>query len=296
MNRLRESNKPTKKEGNYFWTEINENVKTTEYAIKGAVPSLAEQIQRDLKNGNRSIHHPNLDYPFDEVTYCSIGNPHQFNQKPLTFPREVLSCVVCPDLIENDTINVDARKRAKLILDEIGSAGSYSPSLGIYSIRQNVAKFIANEDHVPQPSVDDIILCEGASQGVNVLFNTLIGDKNDSVMIPVPLYPLFSAVINLNGGSVTPYYMDEENGWQLNTDKMETALEEAEKQGKNVKALVIINPGNPTGSILSAESIEKIIEFAVKNRLPLICDEVYRENIYTKEFVSFRSVLETMSP
>jgi len=63
-----------------------------------------------------------------------------------------------------------------------------------------------------------------------------------------------------------------------------------------VKALVIINPGNPTGSILSAESIEKIIEFAVKNRLPLICDEVYRENIYTKEFVSFRSVLETMSP
>ena len=44
MNRLRESNKPTKKEGNYFWTEINENVKTTEYAIKGAVPSLAEQI------------------------------------------------------------------------------------------------------------------------------------------------------------------------------------------------------------------------------------------------------------
>jgi len=48
-------------------------------------------------------------------------------------------------------------------------------------------------------------------------------------MIPVPLYPLFSAVINLNGGSVTPYYMDEENGWQLNTDKMETALEEAEK-------------------------------------------------------------------
>ena len=91
--------------------------------------------------------------------------------------------------------------------------------------------------------------------------------------------------------------MDEDNGWQLSVEKMERALEEAEKEGKNVKALVIINPGNPTGSILSAESIEKVIEFAVKNRLPLIADEVYRENIYTqeKQFVTFRSVLETMS-
>lgn len=63
-----------------------------------------------------------------------------------------------------------------------------------------------------------------------------------------------------------------------------------------MKALVIINPGNPTGSILSAESIKNVIEFAVKNRMPLIADEVYRENAYQKEFVSFRSVLETMSP
>ena len=160
--------------------------------------------------------------------------------------------MVCPDLIENESVNVDARKRARKILDEIGSAGSYSPSLGIHSIRENVAKFIAREDNVPQPSVDDIFLCEGASQGVHVLFNTLIGNKDDSVMIPVPLYPLFSAAINLNGGSITPYYMDEDNGWQLSVEKMEKALDESEKEGKNVKALVIINPGNPTGSILSA--------------------------------------------
>ena len=201
--------------------------------------------------------------------------------------------MVCPDLIENESVNVDARKRARKILEEIGSAGSYSPSLGIHSIRENVAKFIAREDNVPQPSVDDIFLCEGASQGVHVLFNTLIGNKEDSVMIPVPLYPLFSAAINLNGGSITPYYMDEDNGWQLSVEKMEKALDESEKEGKNVKALVIINPGNPTGSILSAESIEKVIEFAVKNRLVLIADEVYRENIYNegKQFVSFRSVL-----
>jgi len=58
-----------------------------------------------------------------------------------------------------------------------------------------------------------------------VLFNTLIANKDDSVMIPVPLYPLFSAAINLNGGSITPYYMDEDNGWQLSVEKMEKALD-----------------------------------------------------------------------
>ena len=133
--------------------------------------------------------------------------------------------MTCPELIENESVNVDARKRARKILEEIGSAGSYSPSLGIHSIRENVAKFISREDNVPQPSVDDIFLCEGASQGVHVLFNTLIANKDDSVMIPVPLYPLFSAAINLNGGSITPYYMDEDNGWQLSVEKMEKALD-----------------------------------------------------------------------
>ena len=64
-----------------------------------------------------------------------------------------------------------------------------------------------------------------------------------------------------------------------------------------MKAIVIINPGNPTGAILSSETIQKIIEFSVKRRLVVIADEVYRQNIYKEgaKFVSFRKVLETMS-
>ena len=78
-------------------------------------------------------------------------------------------------------------------------------------------------------------------------------------MIPIPQYPLYTAAIALYGGSPAPYYMDEASGWQLNIEEMERSLEESKKQGKNVKCLVIINPGNPTGSILSRQTIEKVL-------------------------------------
>ena len=78
-------------------------------------------------------------------------------------------------------------------------------------------------------------------------------------MIPIPQYPLYTAAIALYGGSAAPYYMDEGSGWQLNIEEMERSLEESKKQGKNVKCLVIINPGNPTGSILSRQTIEKVL-------------------------------------
>ncbi len=73
-------------------------------------------------------------------------------------------------------------------------------------------------------------------------------------------------------------------------------MKKARSEGKNVKSIVIINPGNPTGAIFSEETIRKIIEFSVKNRLVLIADEVYRQNIYKKgaKFISFRKVLETL--
>jgi aspartate/methionine/tyrosine aminotransferase len=61
---------------------------------------------------------------------------------------------------------------------------------------------------VPQPSIEDIILTEGASQGVHLIFSTLILGKDDAIMIPIPQYPLYTACISLYGGSVSPYYLD----------------------------------------------------------------------------------------
>lgn len=89
------------------------------------------------------------------------------------------------------------------------SAGSYTHSMGAPVIRHSVAKFIEKKDKVPRPSIDDISLTEGASQGVHLLFRMLICNKNDGIMIPIPQYPLYSGAIALNGGTVVPYYLDE---------------------------------------------------------------------------------------
>ena len=140
------------------------------------------------------------------------------------------------------------------------------------SVRENVAKFINKNDNVPLPNVDNIILTEGASQGVHLILSTMITNQDDAILIPIPQYPLYTAAISLNGGTAAPYYMDESSGWQLNFSELERSIEDAKKKGKICKSLVVINPGNPTGSILSEDTIKKILEFSVKNRLVVIAD------------------------
>lgn len=112
-------------------------------------------------------------------------------------------------------MNKDARERAQRILKEIISAGSYTHSLGIPFVRESVCKFIALVDSVPLPTIDEIFLTEGASQGVHLLLNSIIVDKDDAIMIPIPQYPLYTASISLSGGVPAPYYLNESRGWQL---------------------------------------------------------------------------------
>lgn len=82
----------------------------------------------------------------------------------------------------------------------------------------------------------------------------------------------------------------------MDIEELENSVKKARSEGKNVKSIVVINPGNPTGAIFSEETIQKIIEFSVRNKLVLIADEVYRQNIYKEgaKFVSFRRVLEKL--
>lgn len=135
------------------------------------------------------------------------------------------------------------------------------------------------------------MLTEGASQGVHLLFNTLIFNKTDAILIPIPQYPLYSAGISLYGGAAAPYYMDEASGWQFDLKELEKSLEASKQRGETVKALVVINPGNPTGSILSKETIKQVIEFSVKNRLVLIADEVLPSIFRSTERISTKREL-----
>ena len=146
---------------------------------------------------------------------------------------------------------------------------------------------------MPLPDIENIILTEGASQGVHLLLSTMIMDKDDAILIPIPQYPLYSAAIALYGGTAAPYYMNEETGWQLDFAELERSIEDARKKGKKCKALVVINPGNPTGSILNEETIKKVLEFSVKNKVVVIADEVLINSLRSTEKTSTKKELDS---
>ena len=99
-------------------------------------------------------------------------------------------------------------------------------------------------------------------------------------MIPIPQYPIYSATIDQYGGQKVGYYLDEQNAWGMNMEELERSLADAKARGINVNSFVLINPGNPTGQVLTKEAIQDIVKFCSKHNLVLLADEVYQENVY----------------
>ena len=115
------------------------------------------------------------------------------------------------------------------------------------------------------------------------------------VMIPIPQYPLYSAQLDLIGGHKVGYYLNEETIWGMKIEELERSLADAKAKGINVVAFVLINPGNPTGQVLSSQEVKDIVAFCVKHDLVLLADEVYQENVYREEdefFSCRRAALE----
>ena len=113
-------------------------------------------------------------------------------------------------------------------------------------------------------------------------------------MIPIPQYPLYSASLAEYTMEQVGYYLDEKRNWALDIEELERAIQEGRRRC-DVRAIVIINPGNPTGQVLTRENIEAVIKFAYKENLFILADEVYQHNIYDEnsKFFSFKRVSET---
>jgi aspartate/methionine/tyrosine aminotransferase len=122
----------------------------------------------------------------------------------------------------------------------------------------------------------------------------LISDERDGIMIPIPQYPLYSATITLYGGAIVPYHLVESAEWKLPRDVLEASFEAARAKGVRPRAVCVINPGNPTGSVLDEKNVEMVLEFARARGLSVLADEVYQDNVWLQgdRFVSFASVLE----
>ncbi len=114
-------------------------------------------------------------------------------------------------------------------------------------------------------------------------------------MIPIPQYPLYSASLAEYNMAQIGYYLNEESNWSLDVSELERSIAEAKKTC-NPRAIVIINPGNPTGNVLSRANIESVIKFAAKEKLFVFADEVYQDNVYADgcAFHSFKKVMSEM--
>ncbi|XP_057454991.1 alanine aminotransferase 2-like [Lotus japonicus] len=273
---------------------INPKIVECEYAVRGEVVTLAQNLQKELQTNPGS-------HPFDEILYCNIGNPQSLGQQPITFFREVLALSDYPALLDKSEtqglFSSDSIERAWQILDQIPgrATGAYSHSQGITGLRETIAAGIQERDGFPcDPS--DIFLTDGASPAVHLMMQLLIRSEQDGILCPIPQYPLYSASITLHGGSLVPYYLDEATGWGLEISELKKQLEDAKSKGISVRALVVINPGNPTGQVLSEENQRAIVEFCKKEGLVLLADEVYQQNIYVpdKQFHSFKKVSRSM--
>jgi alanine transaminase len=99
-------------------------------------------------------------------------------------------------------------------------------------------------------------------------------------MLPCPQYPIYSATLDLLEGKKVGYFLDEEKNWDLNMEELERSLLAAQTDGINVVSFVLINPGNPTGSVLSKKGVQDVVKFCVKHKLVLLSDEVYQDNVY----------------
>ena len=114
------------------------------------------------------------------------------------------------------------------------------------------------------------------------------------ILVPIPQYPLYTASLAVLNSTVVPYYLDESQGWGTDLKAIQDAHKKATAEGIDVRGIVVINPGNPTGASLSEESIRSVIDFATQENLVLMADEVYQTNVFIGKFHSFKSILRKL--
>jgi alanine-synthesizing transaminase len=147
-------------------------------------------------------------------------------------------------------------------------AHGYSDSRGIIAARRAVVYRYEEDPTFPSFGPDDVYLGNGVSELITMVMQALL-DEGDEVLIPAPDYPLWTAMTSLGGGTPVHYLADEQNGWQPDLEDIRA------KVTPRTKAIVVINPNNPTGAVYSREVLEGIAEIARENSLLVLSDEIY---------------------
>ncbi len=143
----------------------------------------------------------------------------------------------------------------------------YSPAKGLFSARKAIMQY-AQIKNIPNVTIDDIYTGNGVSELINLSMSALL-DNGDEVLVPSPDYPLWTACVTLAGGKAVHYLCDEQAEWYPDVDDIK------KKVNANTKAIVIINPNNPTGALYPKEVLQQIVEVAREHQLIIFSDEIY---------------------
>jgi alanine-synthesizing transaminase len=181
-----------------------------------------------------------------EMLYLNIGDPNIYDFEP---PRHL----------------IEASYRAMLL-----NKNGYAPSSGI---KEAVEAIRSEAGRKGIKNIQDVFVTHGASEAIDICLTALVND-GENVLTPTPGYPLYTAISAKLSAFENPYYLDEENGWQPDIDDIK------KKINSKTKAIVLINPNNPTGSLYKKEILEEIIKIAVENNLVIFADEIYDKLLF----------------
>ncbi|WP_423803651.1 aminotransferase class I/II-fold pyridoxal phosphate-dependent enzyme [Parvibacter caecicola] len=143
----------------------------------------------------------------------------------------------------------------------------YSDSKGLFSARKAIMQY-AQIKGIPHVTIEDVYTGNGVSELINISLSALL-DNGDEVLVPSPDYPLWTACVNLAGGTAVHYICDEQAEWNPDLDDIRSKIT------PRTKAIVVINPNNPTGALYSREVLEGIVEIARQHGLIVFSDEIY---------------------
>ena len=177
-----------------------------------------------------------------DVLKLNIGNPAPFG---FSAPEEVIT-----DMIST-----------------LRSAQGYSASHGIFAARKAIMQY-AQTKNIPNVSMEHIYTGNGVSELINLVTQGLI-DNGDEILVPSPDYPLWTGCVTLAGGKAVHYICDEQSEWYPDIEDMRSKITD------KTKAIVIINPNNPTGAVYPKEVLEQIVELAREHELMIFSDEIY---------------------
>jgi len=181
------------------------------------------------------------------IIKLNIGNPASFGFEA---PEEILQ-----DVIHN-----------------LPNASGYSDSKGLFAARKAIMHY-TQEKKIRDVQMEDIYIGNGVSELIVMAMQALL-NTDDEVLVPTPDYPLWTAAVTLAGGVTRHYICDEQAGWLPDLDDIRGKI------GPNTRAIVLINPNNPTGALYPVELLQEIVEIARQHQLIIYADEIYDKVLY----------------